>query len=146
MKRAVQNFVKQNRTPGLVSHEIPLISNLNIVENVALIKQYHQNASRTEAHNIVFQYLKQLNLEHIARARNPHLSEEERFCGMLLRAAMVQSGVLLIYKPFMLLPANKNAIFIYNILKNIDDLYTQCFIFDFSWNKYLYGINHVKKF
>lgn len=130
----------------MVSHEIPLISNLNIFENVALIKQYHQKASRKETQNIVLQYLKKLNLEHIAYVRNPNLSEEERFCGMLLRAAMVQSGIVLIYRPFMLLPANKNAAFIYNLLKNIDDLYTQCFIFDFLWNKYRYGMNDVKEF
>jgi ABC-type nitrate/sulfonate/bicarbonate transport system ATPase subunit len=116
------------------------------VENVALIKQYQQKSSRKEAHNIVLHYLKKLNLEHIALLRNPNLSEEERFCGMLLRAAMVQSGVLLIYRPFMLLPANKNATFIYKILKNIDDLYTQCFIFDFLWNKHRYGMNDVKEF
>jgi ABC-type cobalamin/Fe3+-siderophores transport system ATPase subunit len=112
---------------------------------VALIKQYHQKASRKETQNIVLQYLKKLNLEHIAHVRNPNLSEEERFCGMLLRAAMVQSGIVLIYRPFMLLPANKNAAFIYNLLKNIDDLYTQCFIFDFLWNKYRYGMNDVKE-
>jgi ABC-type nitrate/sulfonate/bicarbonate transport system ATPase subunit len=116
------------------------------LENVALIKQYHQKVSRKEAQNIVLQYLKKLNLEHIALVRNSNLSEEERFCGMLLRAAMVQSGVVLIYRPFMLLPANINAMFIYNTLKNIDDLYTQCFIFDFLWNKDRYGMNHVKEF
>ena len=116
------------------------------MENVALIRQYHHKASRKEAQNIVLQYLKKLNLEHIALLRNPNLSEEERFCGMLLRAAMVQSGAVLIYRPFMLLPDNKNATFIYNLLKNIDDLYTQCSIFDFLWNKYRYGINDVKEF
>ena len=85
-------------------------------------------------------------MEHIAYVRNPDLSEEERFCGMLLRAAMVQSGVVLIYRPFMLLPAHKNANLIYNFLKNIDDLYTHCSIFDFLRNKYLYGMDHVKEF
>lgn len=129
-----------------MSSDTPLLSNLNVWENMALIKQYQQNFSKKDAKTLAIQYLRQLNLESIANTRNPDLKEEERFCGLLLRAAMVNDAVILIYKPFKLLPAMKDSTFIHNILINMDTLYTQCYIFDYTWNKNRYRMNDAEEY
>jgi hypothetical protein len=71
---------------------VPLISNLDVWINIALIKQYHQNLSRNAAEREVLGYLRRYGLEVIAYKRNPALTAEQRFRVMLLRAAMVSSS------------------------------------------------------
>lgn len=137
--------MRDRRNTGLVSSEAPLISNLNIWENVALIKQYHQNMPENQAKKLALRHLKRLGLENIADIRDPDLKEKEVFCGMLLRAAMVVDAVIFIDRPFKLLPTVMDSTFIYNTLKKIDDLYKQCYIFDYIWNKNKYGTDYAEK-
>ncbi len=125
---------------GLVSSDVPLISNLCVWSNIALISQYHQRLSTEKAKDIVLQCLQRYGLEKIADKRNQALSEEERFCVMLLRAAMVPNAVIVIDRPFKIMTDLKDTSFIYDALDKIDDLYTQCYIFDYSWDKIRYGM------
>ncbi len=125
---------------GLVSSDVPLISNLCVWSNIALISQYHQRLSNEKAKDVVLQRLQRYGLEKIADKRNPALSEEERFCVMLLRAAMVPNAVIVIDRPFKIMTDLKDTSFIYDALDKIDDLYTQCYIFDYSWDKNRYGM------
>lgn len=129
-----------------MSLDVPLISNLNVWENIALIKQYRGRYSKHDAKNLVLSLLDTLTLEHIAEKRTPDLSEEERFSVMVLRAAMFDNAVLLFSKPFELLSAHKDFTFTHNILINIDNLYTQCYVYDFAWHKERYRINDDKKY
>ena len=83
--------------------------------------------------------LSRLGLEHIAGKRNPALSPEERFCAMLLRAAMVKDAMIVIDRPFMIIPHLVNDVYIEDILKKIDDFYLSCHIYDYSWMEEKYG-------
>jgi len=122
-----------------VSVDVPLISNQDIYMNIALIKQYHENMPRREAERLAVEYLKRLDLGHIAHKRNPALSPEERFCAMLLRAAMVKDAMILIDQPFKIISHLKNTQFITAALKKIDDLYVSCHIYDYQWLEEKYG-------
>jgi ABC-type lipoprotein export system ATPase subunit len=128
------------RQLGIVSSNVPLISNLYAWSNIALISQYHQQLSSEKAKDIVLQRLQRYGLEKIADKRNPALSEEERFCVMLLRAAMIPDALIVIDRPFKIMTDLKDISFIYEALDKIDDLYTRCYIFDYTWDKNRYGM------
>jgi len=107
--------------------------------NVALIKEYHENMPKHQAERLSLEYLDRLGLESIAYKRNPALNPEERFCVMLLRAVMVRDAMILIDRPFRLIPHLKDVQYIKEVLKKIDDLYLSCHIYDYKWMEEKYG-------
>jgi ABC-type nitrate/sulfonate/bicarbonate transport system ATPase subunit len=131
---------EMGRQLGLVSSEVPLISNLDVWKNIALIYQYHREASQKNAQVFVMQCLRRYDLEKIAYKRNPMLSEEERFYVKVLRAAMVAQAVIVIDRPFKMLPYLKDTTFIQETLGKIEDLFTRCDILDYAREKSRYGL------
>lgn len=127
----------------MVSEDVPLISNLDVWINIALIKQYHQNLSHDAAEGEVMGYLRRYQLELIAHKRTHALTDEQRFRVMLLRAAMVTEAVVVIDRPFRLLPALQDIRFVYDSLHIIADLYDKCYVLDYLWFKDRYRINDV---
>jgi ABC-type lipopolysaccharide export system ATPase subunit len=122
-----------------VSMDVPLISNQEVYMNIALIKQYHENMPKRRAQRMVVEYLQRLGVGDIAYKRNPVLTQEERFCAMLLRAAMVKDAMILIDQPFKIIPHLKDVQLIVAALKKIDDLYLSCHIYDYKWMEEKYG-------
>lgn len=122
-----------------VSVDVPLISNQEVYMNIALIKQYHENMPKRRAQRMVVEYLQRLGVADIAYKRNPVLTQEERFCAMLLRAAMVKDAMILIDQPFKIIPHLKDIQLIVAALKKIDDLYLSCHIYDYQWMEEKYG-------
>ncbi len=131
---------KHKKTLGLVSLDVPLISNLDVSVNIALIKQYHENLSADKAQKLVLSYLTRYSLEHISNKRNPALTNRERFYVMLLRAAMVRDSIVVIDRPFTIIPDVQDDRFIYDALKVVDDSFKECHIFDYLWSKDRYGM------
>jgi ABC-type lipopolysaccharide export system ATPase subunit len=127
---------------GLVSLEAPLISNLAVWSNIALIPQYHQNMPTNAAKAMTLQLLLRLNVASIAEKRNPTLTTEERFCAMLLRAAMVKDAILVLERPFTILTNLRDGRFLMDALRKIDDLIAEIYIFDYSWVKDRYGTSY----
>ncbi len=119
--------------------DVPLISNQEVYMNIALIKQYHENMPKRRAQRMVVEYLQRLGVGDIAYKRNPVLTQEERFCAMLLRAAMVKDAMILIDQPFKIIPHLKDVRLIVAALKKIDDLYLSCHIYDYKWMEEKYG-------
>jgi ABC-type lipopolysaccharide export system ATPase subunit len=126
------------RQAAPVSVDVPLISNQSVLMNIALIKQYHENMPLAKVQPIVFSALQRLKLEHIAYKRNPDLTNEERFFAMLLRAAMVRDALIIIDRPFKIVPHLKNIDYIFQALKNIEDFYLNCHIYDYEWMREKY--------
>ena len=119
----------------MVSWDVPLISNLDVWINIALIKQYHENLSIEAAREEVMGYLRRYQLDTVAHKRNPALTAEQRFQVMLLRATMVAKAVVVIDRPFRLMPALQDSRFIDDSLHVISDLYERSYIFDYIWFK-----------
>jgi len=119
--------------------DVPLISNQEVYMNIALIKQYHENMPKRRAQRMVVEYLQRLGVGDIAYKRNPVLTQEERFCAMLLRSAMVKDAMILIDQPFKIIPHLKDVQLIVAALKKIDDLYLSCHIYDYKWMEEKYG-------
>lgn len=99
----------------------------------------------TEARALVLQYLKRYGKEDIADKRNPALTYKERFYTMLLRAVMVSDSVVVIDRPFQLLPYLDNADFIIDALNIVADSYVESFIFDYFSNGPRYRIDNAEK-
>ncbi len=127
---------------GIVSLEAPLISNLTIWSNIALIPQYHRNMPWHEAKSRVETLLGRLGMASIAEKRNPALTEEERFCAMLLRAAMVRDAILVLDRPYTILTTFRDGTLLIDTLRKVDDLIAETHIFDYSWEKERYRVFH----
>lgn len=142
LEKALQNFLADHRLHlGLVSLEAPLISNLPVWSNIALIRQYHENMPWEEARALVMDTLQRFGMVSTAEKRNPFLTLEERFCIMLIRAVMVRNAVVCLDRPFRLLPNNRNGRFFTDALRKVDDLIAEVYIFDYSWEQERYGTN-----
>ncbi len=95
---------------------------------------------RQEARSLIFDLLGRFDLAAIAEKRNPALTAEERFCCMLLRAAMVREAVVVLDRPFSILTHLRDGGFLWEALRKIDDLIAEIYIFDYSWEKERYGV------
>jgi ABC-type proline/glycine betaine transport system ATPase subunit len=138
--QALEDLPRQYQRPlGWISIDIPLISNLDVWVNIALIKQYHENQPASQAAEMVMQLLGRYHMESIFNLRNPHLNEEERFCAMLLRAVMVPQAILIIERPFEILDSHGDSRFLHQALLTVNDLFTKCYIFDYTWQTNKYG-------
>ena len=140
LQKELQSFILTHKKRlGLVSLDAPLISNLAIWSNIALILQYHQNVPRQEARVFAEDLLRRLGMVSIAEKRNPALTTEERFCAMLLRALMVTDAILVLDRPFNILTNLGNGHFIMETLRKMDDFIVEIHIFDYTWEKERYG-------
>jgi ABC-type nitrate/sulfonate/bicarbonate transport system ATPase subunit len=140
LQKELQNFITAHKSRlGLVSLVAPLISNLAIWSNIALIRQYHENMPRHGAKALAEDLLRRLGMTSIAEKRNPALTTEERFCAMLLRASMVRDAILVLDRPFSILTNLRDGHFIMETLRKVDDLIAETHIFDYSWEKGCYG-------
>jgi len=133
-------FLAEHKTHlGLVSLEVPLISNLPVWSNIALIRQYHENMPWEEAKALVAGLLKRFDMAGTAEKRNPSLKMEELFCVMLIRAAMVRDAVVVLDRPFRILPDLWEGRFFTDAFRKVDDLIAEAHIFDYNWEKGRYG-------
>jgi len=94
------------------------------------------NAAKSQTKSL----LRRFAMEPIAERRNPSLTMEERFCTMLLRAAMVPDASIVLDRPFNILATPRNALFLKDALRKVDDLIAEINIFDYSWEKDRYGV------
>ncbi|WP_345993199.1 hypothetical protein [Sulfurimonas sp. HSL-1716] len=84
----------------VIREHIPLISNLNIVENIAIIQEVHAYKQVIKAEAEALELLRIIALEEIAQKRASQCSEFEIFCAMLLRALMNDNERIVIVTPF----------------------------------------------
>jgi len=136
----LQSFIAAHKSRlGLVSLEAPLIANLAVWSNIALIRQYHENMPWHEARAFTEALLHRLGMASIMDKRNPALTSEERFCAMLLRASLVRDAIVVFDKPFGILTNLRDGCFIMENLRKLDDLIAETHIFDYNWEKERYG-------
>ncbi|MDQ5987210.1 MAG: hypothetical protein CSYNP_02947 [Syntrophus sp. SKADARSKE-3] len=115
-----------------------MISNLNVIQNIALIKEYHHHLSRRDAEALALSCLNNMGLKATAFKRTSALSDEERFIAMVLRAVMVQGNAVAIDRPFKIMPELEDYHFIWNVLKSVDEFLHEGHIFDYIWNQERY--------
>lgn len=133
---------------ALVSSEIPLLSNLNMVENIALINQYHQNQSIRKSETAARQVLSNLGYEACAEKRMLQSSDIETFMVKLTRAYLAPLNEVIIVQPAMLIN-EFSAIEMNKIINAVNHLSLdkKIEIFDLEFNQANYeGMAcHIKK-
>lgn len=73
---------------------------MNIVENIALIKEVHNHLETSVAQDEAISYLKKIGLSNIAKFRISQCSEVEIFYVMIIRALMTKEKSIVIVRPF----------------------------------------------
>ena len=94
----------QEQEDGVViAQQLPLISNLDMKENIALIQEVHQALSREVAEKNAVELLECLGIDSVANKRKNQCSDLEQFYVMIIRAFMMTQKRIFIKTPFMLL-------------------------------------------
>jgi len=78
---------------------MPLLSNLTVIENIALIEEVHERLPREIAHRNALEKLGLLRLETIAASRIATCSQFERFSVEMIRASMMLDVKIYIILP-----------------------------------------------
>jgi len=131
----MQSFLKTEDEYSLVSSDLPLIYNLNILENISLIKEVHEFMPSVEAQSVASKLLAEVNLTQIELYRENQCSVIEIFYVMFIRALMCREKNIFIevkhtlvenikdseslFKNINLLKKDKN-IFILDLVANED--------------------------
>ncbi len=124
---------------GIISKNIPLISNLSLLENIEVVIYYH-NGDRSA----LDRRIRAIEMVEKMQKREPNISNEERFCAMHLRAISYSKSILFL-RPFSLLTDHKDILFADKIFDATAEAIDEITIFDFEWNKQRYGDRYVQK-
>jgi ABC-type molybdenum transport system ATPase subunit/photorepair protein PhrA len=92
-----------------------------------------------EAKALAVAILERFGLAEISEKRKSALKTEELFYVMLIRAAMVRDAVVVLDRPFRILPDLLEGRFFTDAFRKVDDLIAEAHIFDYSWEKGRYG-------
>ena len=92
-----------------VSLETPLLSNLTVIENIALIEEVHQRLPREMAHKNAMEKLTLLELNTIAESRITTCSQFERFKVAIIRASMMLDAKIYIVLPLQQFHTNNST-------------------------------------
>lgn len=95
---------------------------------------------------LVLELLNRFQKIEIADLQITALDHMERFLVKMLRAAMVQDALIVIDRPFRLVPDLPDAEKIQDSLDKIEELYQSCQIFDYLWNRDRYRIADVQEY
>ncbi len=120
---------------GVIDSTLPLIQNLNMIENVELVLKYH--------------YIKNIDLNSICSdfsdKREPDISTIERFGVMFIRA-MVYSRKILIIRPLLILDDVSRLRELSGIFERFDDYYDEILIYELDRYENIYeGILDEKR-
>ena len=113
-----------------VSTQTPLLSNLSMLENIALISQVHDKMGMAQSHKKAYAALKSLELEQIAPLRYENCSAKEKFYVQLIRANILKDAKIIIEQPFMLLAEEMSIHFILDALGRLNIPYERVRIID----------------
>jgi ABC-type lipopolysaccharide export system ATPase subunit len=123
---------------GLVTKELPLLSNLSAWQNIALIKQYHENMGIEKSYQMTLDFLIRLGIESVAHKRAPQLTEEEIFFIKLIRAVMLLDAEIAIDRPFRQVGESFHPELLHKHLQTLSGCYLKCIIFDYQSNRERY--------
>lgn len=119
----------------MIAADIPLLGNLTIVENLALVRQYHQRLSYQRAALSVLNYLARANLAHLADMPPHALAPEPMFWVMFIRALMLPHTIPVIVRPTVLLPGLASYVIIRQAVELFEDTYQQCQLLELDWHQ-----------
>ena len=131
LERYYKELSKVYGTYVAVSLHTPLLSNLNIIENIALIEEVHQRFNREKSHKNALKKLQKLNLQELKLKRPSQCSNLQLFSISLIRASMMKDVIIVVITPLVQYQAEDSLEHLYKIL-NILDIRERTIILDLS--------------
>lgn len=130
----IGEYIETLQDYSLISKDTPLISNLNMIENIALIKEVHELLSIEKAESIAKESLAKIDIAQIALKRLNQCNSLEIFYVMFIRSLMSKERSVIVVTPFSLI---NNLRDIQPIVDTIERLNgdKNVFIFDTISNK-----------
>jgi len=122
-----------------VSPDIPLLSNLTSLDNIALIARFHTNRPDSEIIDEINSLMETLGIADSIKSKPFVLDELTRFKVKLLRAVMFPDSVIIIDRPFYMIRNAPTIDNIRKILTLLDTRFEQCIIADYEWHRERYG-------
>ncbi len=140
-------FLKTKQDFSLISINTPLLSNLNIIENIALIKEVHETLCIKKAEALSLEYLQRINFSHIGFLRPIQCNEIEKFYALFIRALMTKERDVIILSPLSLLNTTDEVESIFNDLIQLNQENKNILILDILTNEVHYEgcICHIIK-
>ncbi len=120
-----------------MSQGTPLLSNLDIIENIALIKEVHERLSQKAAQKQALEALEAVGYAYIGRFRSVNCNVKELFIAQLIRASMMQYAKITIIRPFVMLKDTEEIPMILDALRRIKEG-CDCEILDMKLNRSKY--------
>lgn len=102
-----------------MSDATPLLSHLTILENIALLKEFHHGVKKGKAEKEARQLLVGCGFEHIAWKRPFEINNKETFVAKYLRAVVSDFDKILIVRPF----DRAENFEIMNLLQNLSEFF-----------------------
>ncbi|MDF1882187.1 hypothetical protein JHD50_12905 [Sulfurimonas sp. MAG313] len=121
-----------------MSRQTPLLSNLSITENIALILQVHEKLSREDALQQAKEALESLDLGYLCEFRYNNCNLKETFHIQLIRAIMIKGSQIIIDQPFSLVREELSLDFIFKALEKLKISINTVLILDLNHQKNYY--------
>lgn len=128
----------EERNTGLVSPDIPLLSNLSVYDNIALVSRYLTDEKDKEIRNVILKQLDLLDIRGLKFEKPFLLDSKTVFKVKLLRALRVKESLTIIDRPFVMLNNIADITPVTKMLKTLGEYIGEVVFFDFEWNKSKY--------
>lgn len=118
-----------------VSADVPLLSNLSVFQNIALIRQYHERLTAEDSYRDTNALLERFELCHLAGKRSFELSDRDLFFVKLLRASQRKEAAIVIDRPFAQIENMHTLAPIRKALQLLDFPGVEGIILGYEWNR-----------
>jgi len=121
-----------------VSADIPLLSNLSIIDNISLIHKFHTSEPVDFITRTIMEQLKILGIDSFANLKPASVDPLTVFKVKVLRAVSLPLSKFLIDRPFTMLTGIADIGAVVKILDLLDNYVEECTVFDYTWNSSRY--------
>lgn len=123
----------------MVSSSIPLLANLSVLENIMLIKDYHDRSKDPRPPISVHSIMEKLKIADTAKLKPSKLDEHTTFKVKLIRALMLPNAAVGIDRPFSQLHDFYDINPVLSLLDTVEEHLLHCIFFDYEVNRKRYG-------
>lgn len=123
---------------GLVSPDIPLLSNLSVYDNIALVSRYLTDEKDEQIQEVIMRQLDMLQISDAKLKKPFQLDAETIFKVKLLRALRLRDSFTVIDRPFVMLNTIADISPVAKMLETLAEYAGEGAFFDFEWNKSKY--------
>ncbi len=116
----MERYIAKSDSVALISDKVPLLRDLNIVENIALILEYHENRSIEKANKIALSLLKRYGIDNLANKKVYEIDKVDNIIIKYIRAYVSNFDTIVIDRPFSMLDSLEELDIVFGLNKILD--------------------------